>query len=127
MKGLTYLEISEKMGISRQRVQQLVRPVAPVYSFVRKRANSKCEKCGIEIRSGNVHHKRETGLSESEFNSIDNLEYLCVGCHMAIPAKDRGKRKRKKSNPPLPKEVRKAMSVLGKFLASGRGKDIQNA
>ena len=45
--GMTYAAIAEKVGVSRQRIQQIVRPSAPIYRKLQQRAKGKCENCGI--------------------------------------------------------------------------------
>ncbi len=77
LKGLSYAEIGKAMGISRQRAQQLIRPSADIYNFVRRRAESRCQDCGIELVSGHVHHLNQV----DNYNDPDNLMYLCVSCH----------------------------------------------
>lgn len=79
LKGLTYAEIGRELGISRQRVQQITRPPAQVYDFVKRRAESKCEDCKVPLGSGHIHHKHVTPLFN--YNDIENLEYLCISCH----------------------------------------------
>ena len=79
LRGLTYKEIGEQMGFSRQRAQQLVRPSHHVYRHIRARAGNACEDCHITLKSGHLHHK---SLPDYEgFNDLDNLEYLCASCH----------------------------------------------
>ncbi len=79
MRGLTYSEIGSSLGLSRQRVQQLVRPPAAIYRFVHARAHGRCETCHVHTRSGHVHHK---SLNDTDnYNDVDNLAYLCVSCH----------------------------------------------
>lgn len=81
LRGLTYAEIGARLGVSRQYAQQLVRPVSTIYNAVKQRAKGKCEQCGIEIRNGHVHHKLDAESNPKDFNNLDNLAYLCIGCH----------------------------------------------
>ena len=74
LKGWTYAQIGRKLGVSRQRAQQLVRPPKAVYDLVRKRAGGCCQECGVEVGSGQVHPE--------DFNDVDGLKYLCVACHV---------------------------------------------
>ena len=81
LAGCTYAEMGEKLGVSRQRAQQLVRPPKAVYELVRDRAKGKCQKCHVKLANGHVHHKERVGMTADNFNEIDNLMYLCVACH----------------------------------------------
>jgi len=72
--GLSYGEIGKRLKISRQRVQQLVRPPKEIYDVIKKRAKDECEVCGILVKYGHVHHKGKT-------DDIKDLEYLCRSCH----------------------------------------------
>lgn len=82
LKGLTYQEIGEALGCSRQRAQQLVRPDTEIYEWVQRRANGKCEACGTALQSGHVHHKART--NEEDYNRLENLQYLCISCHQKV-------------------------------------------
>lgn len=82
LKGLSYTEIGKNLSVSRQRAQQLTRPSAEVYRQVRERVDSKCELCGVTLRSGHVHHKRVEG--SLDYNDLDNLMYLCISCHRIV-------------------------------------------
>lgn len=81
LKGLTYAQIGEQLGVSRQRVQQMTRPPHAIQLLIRKRANCRCEKCGVELNTGNghVHH---VGGEDYDFNDLENLQYLCISCHL---------------------------------------------
>lgn len=78
--GKTYAEIGRELDISRQRVQQLISPPLVVKRLIMQRANGCCQACGVKIgRSGHVHHKGGNG---EDYNDIDNLEFLCISCHL---------------------------------------------
>jgi len=77
-QGLTYAEIGAHLDLSRQRVQQLIRPPRAIYEAVKSRAEGKCEDCGVAIQGGHVHHKNDPGL---DYNALENLLYLCASCH----------------------------------------------
>lgn len=78
LQGLTYDEVGRRMGVSRQRIQFLLRPPESVYKQVVGRANEHCEDCGSAVVSGHIHHIDEM---RSDFNHPDNLAYLCASCH----------------------------------------------
>src|ERR1700757_1222375 len=77
LSGLTYAAIGKQLGLSRQRVQQMLRPPKAIYELIRERARYRCEKCGLKTRSGHVHHQKLT----EDWNDIPNLRYLCLKCH----------------------------------------------
>ena len=78
--GMTYAQIGIKLGISRQRAQQLIAPTLPRYRFIKGRAAHKCEDCGSPTESGHAHHVT-TVINPGHFNDADNLVYLCKSCH----------------------------------------------
>jgi Zn finger protein HypA/HybF involved in hydrogenase expression len=86
MHGLTYKAIGEELGVSHQYAQQLVRPPKAIYDHVRRRADFKCQKCGIVTHSGHVHH---VGELDHGYNDVENLKYLCASCHRAEHVKAR--------------------------------------
>ena len=79
--GMTYAAIGKELGVSRQRVQQWLRPPKPIYDIVRAKAQGKCEMCGIFLGygRGDVHHK--TLGREGDWNDLENLQLLCPSCH----------------------------------------------
>src|SRR5580692_8677062 len=93
LQGLSYREIGAKLGVTRQRAQQLVRPPALIYKAVRDRAKSRCEKCRTELKSGHVHHKDTKKFDD--YNDIGNLQYLCTSCHVSAHAGDNSRRYRR--------------------------------
>ena len=79
LDGLSYGQIAKVVGLSRQRVQQLLQPPADVKKLVRERAKDRCEDCGIWLgESGHVHHD---GGSIEDYGETDKLRYLCISCH----------------------------------------------
>ena len=77
--GLTYAQIARKLGISRQRVQQLISPPPYVRKLVIDKASGECEICGLRVNgSGHVHHKSCKG---EDYNDVENLQLLCISCH----------------------------------------------
>jgi DNA-binding CsgD family transcriptional regulator len=81
LTGLTYREIGEKCGISRQRVEQLLSPPWKLAAFIRSRAAGKCEVCGVILRHGHLHHINNDNLTPDQFNDLVNIKYLCLSCH----------------------------------------------
>ena len=70
------------MGVSRQRIEQIVSPPQHIYEAVKERANSQCEDCGIIIKIGaHLHHNNGDDITGDSFNDLSNIAYLCPGCH----------------------------------------------
>jgi hypothetical protein len=90
LAGLSYQAIANKAGVSRQRIQQILRPPASVCQWVGKQANWCCQSCKINIgTSGHVHHREHKGLEQEDYQDIQNLEYLCIVCHGIAHSDDR--------------------------------------
>ena len=78
LQGRTYQDIAELVGVTRQRIQQFLRPNLATRQIVRARANGYCERCGVLAKRGHIHHLPTTNY---EFDNTANLEYLCLSCH----------------------------------------------
>lgn len=70
--GLTYAEIGEAMGITRQRAQQLVRPTETERTKFYLDHGGKCDHCGATDTKLDADH--------SDYSS-GPTELLCVKCH----------------------------------------------
>ena len=82
LSGLSYQQIGTQLGISRQRVQQLVSPPPSVRRYVVHRAEGRCQQCSVMVgTSGHVHHRDSRGTTENNFNDLSNLQLLCITCH----------------------------------------------
>lgn len=89
LAGETYASIGRKANVSRQRVQQLIDPLPYIKDLVFKRAEGKCQRCGIFMGrsrydsqlSGHIHH---VGNPEEDYNDTDNLLLLCPSCHRFV-------------------------------------------
>ncbi len=80
LQGFTYQAIGTQLGISRQRIQQLLAPPPAIRTIVVNAASGTCAGCGLLVgRSGHVHHKGST--NGDSFNDLANLELLCISCH----------------------------------------------
>jgi len=88
LQGMTYSQIGERAGVSRQRVQHLLSPPSSIRKFVVDKYEGKCKRCGLIVgTSGHVHH---AGDEVDTYNDIVNLELLCMACHRSA---HRGERK----------------------------------
>lgn len=79
LSGMTYKAIAKEFGVSRQRIQQLIAPPKIIRDVVIKRAQGRCQDCGILVNNqGHVHHREnDTG----NYNDSGNLRLLCISCH----------------------------------------------
>ena len=79
LEGMTYREIADHAGVSRQRIQQLLCPPREIRDRVVAIANGKCRRCGLRVgKAGHVHHN---GDEFDTYNDIDSLVLLCISCH----------------------------------------------
>lgn len=82
LQGLSYQQIGDQFLISRQRVQQLLQPPPLMKLLVIARAHDACQRCGRPQEGhGHIHHKTVETARAKDYNSVDNLEYLCHRCH----------------------------------------------
>lgn len=80
LEGRTYQYIADKVGVSRQRIQQLLSPPKAIRDYVVRKYDGYCSKCGIYVgSSGHIHHEGANG--EEDYNDIENLQLLCIACH----------------------------------------------
>ena len=70
--GKTYQEIGIALGISRQRVQQLVRPTAKEREQIITKCGNKCFICGKENERLDIHHL--------DYKTNEAI-VLCISCH----------------------------------------------
>ena len=99
LDGKTYRQIGTALGVSRQRIQQILMPRPAVWNAVKNRANGRCERCGLAGEFHPVHHCGAGKDQADTFNDLENLQYLCVFCHRRIHADATRK-------PPIPRKVR---------------------
>ena len=86
---MTYAAIGAQLGVSRQRIEQVLSPPAAIRDIVLSRATGRCEECNIQVgTSGHVHHRRAKGLDCDSYEDIENLSLLCQGCHRRAHSTD---------------------------------------
>jgi len=82
LEGLSFAEIGERVGLSRQRIQQILSPDPAVRSSVVERAEGRCQRCGLHVgTTGHVHHRKSKGATPDDYNDDVNLRLLCPTCH----------------------------------------------
>ena len=77
ISGLTYAQIGEKMGLSRQRIQQILAPQNKRYELLKTEINGVCQGCGGMFDVLDRHH-----LDYSK----DEVVFLCKSCHRKDPS-----------------------------------------
>lgn len=84
LEGRTYQHIASKAGVSRQRIQQILSPPAPIRNYVVEKYEGYCFKCGIYVGyGGHVHHDGGNG---EDYDDAENLLLLCISCHRRVHA-----------------------------------------
>ncbi len=80
LQGHTYAYIAKIMGISRQRVYQLLEPPKEVIDLIQ---GDVCEDCGINLENKkvNIHHV-SLECPPDKYQEASNLRLLCVSCHL---------------------------------------------
>lgn len=74
-EGKTYKQAGEILGVSRQRVQQLVRPTDNLRKMIIEKSGNKCSFCGKEGGRLHIHHP----------DYLDNeAVVLCKSCHRRL-------------------------------------------
>ena len=83
LEGFTYQRIGEELGLSHQRIQQLLQAPKEIRHLIIDRAGNACQTCGINLSKGrgHVHHRLAKGLQADDWNDLDNLVYICLSCH----------------------------------------------
>ena len=80
LDGMTFAEIGKEMGVSRQRVEQWLRPPAEIRELVYKLAGGECENCGIKLNQRNgQYHSMNPEIEE--FTTYAHTKLLCIACH----------------------------------------------
>lgn len=93
LKGQSYAQIGAAVGLSRQRVQQLLSPPSAIRKLVVAKYGSSCARCGLVGRSHHVHHKGSN--NGDTWNDVQNLVLLCIACHGRAHARKVARERRK--------------------------------
>lgn len=72
-EGMSYANIGQHMGISRQRAQRLIAPTPLERRELLTRSKGRCERCGKKGEKLHGHHGNYEGAPS---------EVLCISCHM---------------------------------------------
>jgi hypothetical protein len=114
LRGNSYSEIGHVLGVTRQRIQQMLAPAPDLYRLIV--ARGACEACSVPVKSGHVHH-RSTEVPSSTYNAESNLALLCAACHRVAHADPVLREKRR---PRTPEEVAEIRRLQGYRLGSTR-------
>lgn len=79
VNGKTYREIAVVLGVSRQRVQQIIAPPAQVRHLIFLRCGDICESCGKKASGKDAHLHHVARIAD--YNAASNLAHLCNACH----------------------------------------------
>jgi transposase len=93
-QGFTYEYIGEELGVSKQRIHQLIKDYKNMGRRGREgkyRNIGVCQECKTN-KAEVLHHKDFNNSNDSE----ENLEKLCRGCHIK---RHTGKKRAKRANP----------------------------
>jgi len=83
LQGHAYAVIGDKLGVSRQRIQQIIGPPRETREIVCTRSKGRCVDCNLRVGiSGHIHHRNGIGVALDDYNDIDNLVLLCIPCHL---------------------------------------------
>ena len=86
LDGQSCITIARTLGLSRQRVQQMLTPPAAIRDHVIRAAKGRCAGCGIICgRHGQTHDTRTTGtMACDEYDDLAVLEWRCASCHRGV-------------------------------------------
>ena len=86
LEGLTLGEIGSKLGVTRQRVHQILQPPRSIFNAIMARTRGQCEHCGIRARPVHIHaHEVEREVNEYEGEGA--LTLLCLPCARRVHRK----------------------------------------
>ena len=78
LKGMTFPSIAREMGVSKQRIHEMLSPPPLLRRVAYELAGGKCQRCGIHLGRNGHYHSLPSGPID-DFN--DQIELLCVTCH----------------------------------------------
>ncbi len=90
LEGMTLREIGFRLGVSKQRVYQLLKPPAEITQEIMARTKGRCEGCGILARPAHVH-ARDIEREINGYKGKGMLRLLCLSCARQAHQKRRGR------------------------------------
>ena len=86
LQGKSYAEIGRKFGVSKQRILQIIGPPPEIKQFIYNKYNGICQVCNTSVKKkkGHVHHQNGNNTLVENYNEIDNLILVCIGCHRTL-------------------------------------------
>jgi len=79
LEGLTLSQVGQRLGLSRQRIYQLLQAPAHITQEVIARTRGLCEKCGILAKPFHIHAK-DRRREVNEYRGEGALRLLCLSC-----------------------------------------------
>jgi len=80
LEGLSSVEISSRLGLTRQRVHQLLSLPREFYDQVAGKAGGRCERCGIRVAQRGHIHSENTESEITGYKGEGPLSFLCLSC-----------------------------------------------
>ncbi len=82
-------DVARELGVSIGRIQQVVNPSSQVRRYIRKKANGKCQNCGLAISYlGQIHDPQGRCAELDGYDEVGDLILLCVYCHRLAHTSD---------------------------------------
>lgn len=78
LKGMTFAAIGQQMGVTRQRVQQVLCPPPDLRKETYDQADGKCQVCGVHLGHNGQYHSTDDGPID---DFTQPLTLLCLACH----------------------------------------------
>ena len=81
LSGFSYHQVADELHLSASHMRHVIGPDLDTRRVVWYRASGRCETCQVPTANGHLHHQHREQISPAEFNTPQNLLYLCLACH----------------------------------------------
>ena len=78
LKGMTFKDIGEEMGLTRQRIHAMLTPPTALRKQTYERAGGRCQECGVFLSHNGHYHSTDNGTID---DFTKPLKLLCQACH----------------------------------------------